>query len=319
MKFQKIQDEIIYTRQRYRTQREMEDLFIAAGYTVIDTSFFEDYDDFVDINKRVKKESMVKVLNSKGNILILRPDITTGIIRSLIPRWEDGSKLKLFYSSTVFKNKADTGIHEDKQVGIEYLGENSYTADYEVIKLGLHVLEKYEANYILELGTSKYLNSLLKELNLPAPAERKIKILIYNKNRFDLTDFINELGLPGEIKELFINLLDFQGNFEEVVKKTKHYYANAGMSTALAELEGIKTYIEENEDLAHIYFDLATVPAFDYYEGIIFKGYYPQVYRPILSGGRYDYLTARVGRNVPAVGFTIDMNQLMKVLYKEEV
>jgi len=118
-------------------------------------------------------------------------------------------------------------------------------------------------------------------------------------------------------KEVFKNLLDFQGNFVEVINKAKDYYTNEDMRTSLKELEDIKTYIELNGDLKNTYFDLPMVAAFDYYEGIIFKGYYPNIYQPILSGGRYDYLTERVGRKVPAVGFSIDMNELMKVIYKE--
>jgi len=157
----------------------------------------------------------------------------------------------------------------------------------------------------------------LKELNLGSQIEKDLKTLIYNKNRFELESFIETVALKEEVKEVFKNLLDFQGNFVEVINKAKDYYTNEDMRTSLKELEDIKTYIELNGDLKNTYFDLPMVAAFDYYEGIIFKGYYPNIYQPILSGGRYDYLTERVGRKVPAVGFSIDMNELMKVIYKE--
>ena len=319
MKFLKIQEEIAYSKKRHMVQRHMEDLFIEAGYTAIEPSFFEDYDDFIDINKRVKKESMVKVLNGYGNLLILRPDITTSIIKNLMPQWEENLKLKLFYCSTIFESKINSNIDEYKQFGVEYLGEDSFLADCEVIRLSLDILKKYEENFILELGTSKYLNGLLKELNLGIKAEKDLKILIYNKNQFELDSFIKTLSIQKDIEELLKHLLDFQGSFEMVIEKAKSYYTNEEMRNSLNELEALKTYIEERGGLKNTYFDLSMVATFDYYEGITFKGYYPNVYRPILSGGRYDALTKRFGKNVSAVGFSIDINELMKALYKEEI
>lgn len=319
MKFLKIKEEIMYLNQRYNVQRNIEDLFMECGYTIIEPSYFEDYDEFFNVNKRMKKESMVKVLNSFGNVLILRPDITTSIIKKVMPMWEEGLKLKLFYSSTVFKNKPNSRIDEFKQVGIEHLGESSYKSDYEVIELALKILSQYKEKFILELGTSKYLNGLLRELNLGEDVEKDLKILIYNKNQFELISFIEKLKLNEEINELLENLLSFEGDFDQVLLKAKSYYINEDMITAINELEYLKKYIEQNGNFKNTYFDLSMVASFDYYQGIIFKGYYPNIYQPILSGGRYDHLIEKAEKNVPAVGFSIDINQLMKVVYKEDI
>lgn len=54
----------------------------------------------------------------------------------------------------------------------------------------------------------------------------------------------------------------------------------------------------------------------DYYEGIMIKGYYANVYKEILSGGRYDSLTQEFGRRVPAIGFCIDVDGLIKASKK---
>lgn len=319
MKFLKIQDELSYLNQSYNVQRDIEDVFIKAGYTMIEPSFFEDYDDFIDINKRLKKESMIKVLNNNGNILILRPDITTGIIKKLIPRWEENLKLKLFYNSTIFKNKTNAVINEDKQIGIEYLGEDLFSADCEVISLSLKILKQYNKKFILEIGTSKYINGLILGLNLEEKLEKDLKILIYNKNYCELDLLIESLNLDNEIKKLFKNILDFQGSFNEVIENANNYYTNESMRSSLKELKALKEFLELNCELDNIYFDLSMIADFDYYEGIIFKGYYPDVYQPILNGGRYDYLTERVGKKVSAVGFSININELMKSLNKEDV
>ncbi|NJB06886.1 ATP phosphoribosyltransferase regulatory subunit, partial [Clostridioides difficile] len=91
-------------------------------------------------------------------------------------------KLKLFYNSSIYKNKNTVGIKEIRQIGCEYLGEASVEADREVVKLALKILEKYNNNFILEVGSSKYIHGLLEELNLNKNCENQIKNLLYTKN-----------------------------------------------------------------------------------------------------------------------------------------
>ena len=103
MKYLSIESELNYSKKRYEFTKEIESIFVKNNYIQIKPSIFEDYDNFKSINKRIPTESMVKVVSDK--ILIMRPDITTSIIKSLIPRWEEDLVLKLFYHSTVYKNE----------------------------------------------------------------------------------------------------------------------------------------------------------------------------------------------------------------------
>ena len=61
-------------------------------------------------------------------------------------------------------------------------------------------------------------------------------------------------------------------------------------------------------------FDLGMVPGVNYYTGIIFRGYFEGVGVTVLSGGRYDNLIARFGRDIPAVGFSIKIDSLLDVV-----
>ena len=94
MKFLRIEDEVIYSKKRYKLKREIDKLFLDEEYFQIEPQLFEEYDEFTTINNKIPEESMVKVVN--GKVMVLRADITTSIIKSLVPRWEDGLKLKLF-------------------------------------------------------------------------------------------------------------------------------------------------------------------------------------------------------------------------------
>ena len=90
---------------------------------------------------------MVKVVSNK--VMVLRPDITISLMKSLIPRWEDDLNLKLFYHSTVYKNKKNgDGIIQCRQFGCEYLGEPSIDADREVVNLAFNIFRKFTDEFL---------------------------------------------------------------------------------------------------------------------------------------------------------------------------
>ena len=310
MKFLNIKDEILFLKQKQKIEWELENYLLSKNCLKIEPSFFEDYDEFTTYNKRIKRESMVKVLNGYNRVSILRPDITTSIIRSLILRWEKGLKLKVFYNSTVFENTLNSNIKENKHIGIEYLGD--YKGDCEVISLALEILKKYNNNFILEVGTSNYINSLFEEINIEEKYKKKLKGLIYSKNQFELGNLINRLDIDKDIKRLLDNILDMQGDFNTVIAKAKKFYMNKAMEKSLNEIELINSFIENSGYSENVHFDLAMIGEFDYYEGVIFKGYYPNVYNSILNGGRYDSLTEMLGMRIPAIGFSIKSNEFIK-------
>ncbi|HBF4285648.1 ATP phosphoribosyltransferase regulatory subunit [Clostridioides difficile] len=314
MKFLRIEDEVIYSKKRYKLKREIDKLFLDEEYFQIEPQLFEEYDEFTTINNKIPEESMVKVVN--GKVMVLRADITTSIIKSLVPRWEDGLKLKLFYNSSIYKNKNIVGIKEIRQIGCEYLGEASVEADREVVKLALKILEKYNNNFILEVGSSKYIHGLLEDLNLNKNCENQIKNLLYTKNTHELKVYIEELKIKREVKELLSNILSLQGNLYNVIEKSNKFYCNNKMKQALEELKQVNNLIEECNFLDKARFDLSMITMLDYYEGIMFRGYYPNSYKEILSGGRYDSLTKEYGKEIPAIGFTLSVDELMKYVYK---
>ena len=56
----------------------------------------------------------------------------------------------------------------------------------------------------------------------------------------------------------------------------------------------------------------------NYYTGIIFRGYTYGTGYSIIDGGRYDNLVSQFGKNTPAVGFGIKIDEVIKTAYKED-
>jgi len=317
MQYLRIEDEINYSKKRYEIRKTIESIFLQEGYIQMEPPTFEDFDRYTYLNKRLTRESMVKVIGGGSEVFILRPDITTSIIKSLIPRWQKDLKLKLFYNSTVYRNQESESVKEIKQMGVEYLGEDSLKADKEVILLALKILNELNDMFILEMSSSKYINGLFNKIDAEENVKKQLKNLIYRKNRYELMSFIEDLNLSKDIYDILANIMDFQGSIEAVEYKIKQYYMNQEMEEALCEIKSLNEVIESEGYKDKIQVDMSMITELDYYDGLIFKGYLPNSYKAIINGGRYDSFTKMFGNKVPAIGFCIDIDELTEMKSKE--
>ena len=313
MEFLRIQDELNFAKKRYELTKKIETSFVDAGFIQIKPEIFEEYDEITQIDKNISTKSMVKVVSNK--VMVLRPDITISLMKNLIPRWEDDLSLKLFYHSTVYKNKRNgDGIIQCRQFGCEYLGEPSMDADREVVNLAFNILRKFTDEFLLEIGSGNYIDGFVEALNIDSDTERQFKKLLYRKNKPELEAFAQKLDIKPELKELMVNILSIRGTLKEVTERANKYFTNARMKKGLDQLNTISTLISKEDLDKYTLFDLSMVSKLDYYDGIMLKGYYKSLYKEILSGGRYDSLTESFGKRVPAIGFTIYFDALMEAI-----
>ena len=313
MEFLRIQDELNFAKKRYELTKKIETSFVDAGFIQIKPEIFEEYDEITQIDKNISTKSMVKVVSNK--VMVLRPDITISLMKNLIPRWEDDLSLKLFYHSTVYKNKRNgDGIIQFRQFGCEYLGEPSIDADREVVNLAFNILRKFTDEFLLEIGSGNYIDGFVEALNIDSDTERQFKKLLYRKNKPELEAFAQKLDIKPELKELMVNILSIRGTLKEVTERANKYFTNARMKKGIDQLNTISTLISKEDLDKYTLFDLSMVSKLDYYDGIMLKGYYKSLYKEILSGGRYDSLTESFGKRVPAIGFTIYFDALMEAI-----
>ena len=247
MEFLRIQDELNFAKKRYELTKKIETSFVDAGFIQIKPEIFEEYDEITQIDKNISTKSMVKVVSNK--VMVLRPDITISLMKNLIPRWEDDLSLKLFYHSTVYKNKRNgDGIIQCRQFGCEYLGEPSMDADREVVNLAFNILRKFTDEFLLEIGSGNYIDGFVEALNIDSDTERQFKKLLYRKNKPELEAFAQKLDIKPELKELMVNILSIRGTLKEVTERANKYFTNARMKKGIDQLNTISTLISK-EDL----------------------------------------------------------------------
>jgi ATP phosphoribosyltransferase regulatory subunit len=316
MQFRQLSEELQYYKAKFEVTKQLEQDAIDQGYTLFEPDFFESYDRFVQMNPRVKSQALVKLLDIDGSVLVLRPDITTSVIKRVIPKWQQGSELRLFYLSTIFSRSSQNGIEEKKQFGIEHLGTDPQTADLETIRFVINLLKRFDLSFLLEISNNQFLNALIQELKLSPDAEKTFKDILYYKNRDALERFLSTTPIPNIYGKLIANILTLQGSLAKITTILNDYPLTDAMQAALKDLELLTASLAKDDVERYVKIDLTVLSQYDYYAGLLFKAYVPNAPVPILSGGRYDPLTKTYGQEIPAIGFTLNMSDFIKEILK---
>jgi len=124
--------------------------------------------------------------------------------------------------------------------------------------------------------------------------------------------------LPRDIRGLIERFLAIQGNPDEGAAALRALAAEANMTAALTpaldQFESRTGFLEaRGVDVKRVRFSTAFGRGFDYYTGLVFELTDPQrTGDPLVAGGRYDELLARLGATgtIPAVGFAIWIERL---------
>ena len=124
--------------------------------------------------------------------------------------------------------------------------------------------------------------------------------------------------LPHDIRGLIERFLAIQGNPDEGAAALRDLASEANMTSALApaldQFESRTGFLEaRGVDVKRVRFSTAFGRGFDYYTGLVFELTDPRrTGDPLVAGGRYDELLARLGAPapIPAVGFAIWIERL---------
>ena len=68
----------------------------------------------------------------------------------------------------------------------------------------------------------------------------------------------------------------------------------------------------------HVSYDLGMLSKYNYYTGVIFKAYTYGVGNAIITGGRYNTLLGRFGKEAPAIGFAIVIDDVLEALSRQK-
>ncbi|GAQ16610.1 ATP phosphoribosyltransferase regulatory subunit [Oceanobacillus picturae] len=292
--------------------------FSTYGYEQIRTSTFESYDLYSKLTGTVNKDDMVKVIDSSGKVLVMRPDVTIPITRMVAEGGMPEEELRYFYIQDVFRSTASTGTKESTQAGVECLGNNRPETDAEVIMLAIHNLKELGfSNFKIEIGHAGFFKSLIAPAGLNPSEIEQLQSLIQSKNIVEMVPFLEQLSLTEDLREAMQAIPMLYGTPREVMQQISDKLLNEEMHKNLNNLSEIVDILEDYEVGEHIVLNLGLINNMNYYSDIIFQGFVEQVGHPLLMGGRYNHLGDQYGVDLPAIGFAMEVDLLQEALVQK--
>jgi ATP phosphoribosyltransferase regulatory subunit len=124
---------------------------------------------------------------------------------------------------------------------------------------------------------------------------------------------LEQLSLSDETKETIAKLPVLHGGIA-IIGKIPYLSKNRLAAEAAAKLEEVYQALTESGVHEHIVIDMGVLRGLDYYTGVVFEGYSPELGYGLVGGGRYDNLIEQFGFQTPAVGFAVGLERLALVM-----
>jgi ATP phosphoribosyltransferase regulatory subunit len=292
------------------------------GYSSIETPTFEFFDVFAEeINASDTKE-LYKFFDKEGNTLVLRPDFTPSIARCASKvMLENGTPVRVCYEGNTFLNVSNLQgkLKENYNIGVELMNDASVYADAEAIALLIEALKSSGLqDFQVSVGDADYYKGLCEEAGITPETEEEIREQIIGKNYFAAEAIMREKNIPEKYTDLIVKVSEFIGS-DDALDKAIGQVNNDRSIAAVNRLKELYKVLTLYGVEKYVSFDLGILSRFNYYTGVIFSAYTYGVGDAIAKGGRYDNLLGKYGKDAPAIGFSIVIDDLMSALYRQGI
>lgn len=304
-------------------QDNLHDLLKKYGYHAIETPTFEFFDIFSREIGTTPSKDLYKFFDREGNTLVLRPDMTPSIARCVAKYYGDEEfPVRLSYMGNTFINNSSYQgrLKENTQLGAELVGDNSVAADAEILALVVNALKTAGLQeFQIGVGHVGFFRGLVEAAELEEELEQELITLISNKNFFGVEEVIDSLHLSGALRELF-SMLGSLCMTDDMLKRAQELSREFPMILqALERLEALRQVLSCYGIEKYISIEPGMLSSYHYYTGMIFAGYTFGSGEPIVKGGRYDHLMDYFGKQAPAIGFAVVIDQLLAALSRQKV
>ena len=281
-------------------------LYQRYGYSRFKMSKFEEYDLYVRNKDFLVSDGVITFTDTDGRLMALKPDVTLSIIKNT--RQMPGNVQKLYYNENVYRVSGSTRCFKEiMQTGLECIGDVDLYSLCEVISLAAESLKSIDPGYVLDLSHMGVVSALVDALELDAERRSAVIACIGEKNGDGVRWLCPDRDVSG-----ILALISAHGPAETVIASLRPWCAGGEAKAALDELSRVTSVLAAN-GIGGIQVDFSIVNDMNYYNGIVFMGYIRGIPAGVLSGGQYDKLMRRMGRNCKAVGFAIYMDQLERL------
>jgi len=247
-----------------------------------------------------------------GRSMGLRADTTPQVARIDAHLLNREGVARLCYCGPVLHTKPDRphATREPLQFGAEIYGHAGLEADTETLLLALDCLHAagVPQGAIVDMADARIVRALLAGVLVDAATIGRVHAALAAKDASELKLLTQKF--PTTSREGLAALVELYGDVGVLDEAEKALKGIPGVLPALANLRQLAARL----DGAEVSFDLADLRGYAYYSGMRFGIYVPGAADALVRGGRYDEVGAVFGRNRPAVGFSLDLRELVGVV-----
>src|SRR5206468_3236349 len=167
--------------------------------------------------------------------------------------------------------------------------------------------------YQIDVGHAEFFHGIMDAVRLPEDVKDAVRTALGARDFVGLEALLEDTPLRSAEHELLLRFPALRGGLE-ILDAAAGLVRNERSENALAQLREVYGLLSEHGIGDVVILDLGAIRDFDYYTGVIFEGYGPDLGRPVAQGGRYDGLLARFGRAAPATGFVVQLDLVSEML-----
>ena len=290
------------------------------GYEDIQTPTFEFFDVFSREIGTTPSKELYKFFDKEGNTLVLRPDFTPSMARCAAKYFMDEDvPIRFCYQGNTYTNTNNLQgkLKEVTQMGAELMGDGSVEADAEMIAMVIEaLLSTGLKEFQVSIGEVEYFKGLCEQAGLSEETEEELREYISGKNIFGAEELLLEKGIDAKTSEMLLTVTDCFGSVD-VLTQAESIVKNERSLKAVNRLKKLYQVLCEYGVEKYVAFDLGMLSKYHYYTGVIFKVFTYGVGDAIAKGGRYDRLLPYFGKNAPAIGFAVVIDDLMLALNRQ--
>jgi histidyl-tRNA synthetase len=295
------------------------------GYKEIVTPIVESYDLLSAKAGEEVKSRMFLFKDLGGRDVALRPEFTASVARLVATTLRNEPKpLRLFCVGSIYRyDEPQRGRYREFwQSNYELMGSNRPEADAEVLMLTNALMQQAGLKkYAFKVGHIGVLRGILSQEKVDEKVQNTVMQLMDKKQYDDAIALLEKSGTLQECTSIIRKLVELRGaNVLEVADRIKTLVNDYEQSVeAVENLKEVLELVSGSGCKIDITVEAGFARGLEYYTGMIFEIYVPDLDIALGGGGRYNRLIELFGGEpTPAVGVAHGIDRIMLGLEKQK-
>jgi len=295
------------------------------GYGEIITPVLESYELLAAKAGEEIRSRMYAFEDLGGRKVALRPEFTASVARLVATTLRNEPKpLRMFSVGNLYRyDEPQQGrFREFWQSNYELMGSSTPEADAEIMMLTNSLMKAVGLkNFAFNVGHVGVLRGILSQEKIEDEVQNGIMQLMDKKEYDEAIGLVEGAGASEKCLETLRKLVKAKGSkFSEVLGEMERLAEGYESAVdAVRNLKEVLQFVSESGEKIDIVVEAGFARGLEYYTGMVFEVYVPELNIALGGGGRYDKLIEMFGGEpTPAVGVAHGLDRIMMAMQKQK-